>query len=57
MSYAKFSYLGLTPGMKQGAERGIIPRAVEDVFSHIETDSEPTRCTGSLAVKPPSPLG
>lgn len=28
-------------GGRNGPERGIIPRAIEDIFKHIETDTTP----------------
>jgi hypothetical protein len=28
-------------GGRTGPERGIIPRAIEDIFKHIETDTTP----------------
>lgn len=43
----EFYHLLSNAGLTGGSSRGIIPRAVEDIFYEIENDPELTRCTGS----------
>ncbi len=35
----------------QGPDRGIIPRTVEDIFTYIVNDPEPTRWRGGVDTK------
>eukprot|EP00210_Caulerpa_lentillifera_P001051 g1014.t1 len=39
---------GILLGSPDGLEAGIIPRAIHDIFSSIERDPDPSRCSGTF---------